>query len=189
MGRLEKRDLVTEVGTGRQPETADQPGSQVRKDVPIEVRHHDDVVLPRVLDQLHRHVIHDSVIELDVRMLLGDLLGDLQEEPIGELHDVGFVHGSHLAPSMAAGVIEGKVDDSRARRYRNWFNAEPRVGPDRPAGSSTDLFDHPFGFRFSLLELDAGVDVFGVLAHDDQIDVVVAGANAGIALAGPDERI
>ena len=35
----------------------------------------------------------------------------------------------------------------------------------------------------ALLELDPGVEVLGVLAHDDEVDVVVAGAHARVALA------
>ena len=33
------------------------------------------------------------------------------------------------------------------------------------------------------LVLDAGVEILGVLADDDEIDVVVAGADAGVGLA------
>ena len=90
---------------------------------------------------------------------------------------------------MAAGVIEGKVHDPRARCHRDGFDAEPRVGPDRLAGRGADLLDHLLGFWLALLELDPGIDVLGVLAHDDQVDVVVAGANTWVALAGADERV
>src|SRR6202022_4126952 len=92
-------------------------------------------------------------------------------------------------PSVGAGVIERKVDDSCAGGHGDWFDAEPGVGPDRLAGGGTDLLDHSLGFRLALLELDAGVDVLRVLAHDDEVDVVVAGAHAGIAFAGPDEGV
>src|SRR5204863_4786176 len=34
----------------------------------------------------------------------------------------------------------------------------------------------------ALLELDAGVEILGVLTHDDQVDVVVARADARVAL-------
>ena len=37
----------------------------------------------------------------------------------------------------------------------------------------------------ALLELDAGVEVLGVLADDDQVDVLVVAAHAGVALARP----
>src|SRR5437016_11802143 len=187
--RLEERDLIPQVGAGGQAEPAHQAGRQVGQDVAVEVGHDDHVVFLRVLHQLHRHVVDDAVIELDVRVLFGDLLRHLQEEAVGELHDVGLVHSGHLSPSMAAGVIEGKVDDARARCHRNGFDAEPRVEPDRLAGGGADLLDHLLGFRFALLELDPGIDVLGVLAHDDQVDVVVAGANTWVALAGADERV
>ena len=41
----------------------------------------------------------------------------------------------------------------------------------------------------ALLVLDSGVEVFGVLADDDQVDVVEARAHAGVALARPHLRV
>ena len=41
----------------------------------------------------------------------------------------------------------------------------------------------------ALLVLDAGVEVFGVLADDDQVDVLEARAHAGIRLAGAHLRV
>ena len=46
-----------------------------------------------------------------------------------------------------------------------------------------DPADQLLGVRRALLVLDAGVEVLGVLADDDQVDVVEARAHAGVALA------
>src|SRR4051794_41979452 len=39
------------------------------------------------------------------------------------------------------------------------------------------------------LDLDAGIEVFGVLADDDQVDVVEAGAHTRVRLAGAHLRV
>src|ERR1700738_2848380 len=46
--------------------------------------------------ELHAHVVDDAVLELDVRVALGDLPADGEVEPVRVLHDVGLVHERHL---------------------------------------------------------------------------------------------
>ena len=38
----------------------------------------------------------DPVVELDVRVLLGDFAGDAEPEAVGEFHDVRLVHAVTL---------------------------------------------------------------------------------------------
>jgi len=45
------------------------------------------------------------------------------------------------------------------------------------------------GLGPAVLELDPGVDVFRGLAHDHDVDVLEAGADTGVRLAGPDLRV
>ena len=52
--------------------TSDQTGGQVVDDVSVQVGHDHDVELLRVGHQLHRRVVHDHRLELDVGVLLGD---------------------------------------------------------------------------------------------------------------------
>jgi hypothetical protein len=42
------------------------------RDVAVQVRHHEDVVLLRPLHELYGHVVDDAVVELDVGVLGGD---------------------------------------------------------------------------------------------------------------------
>ena len=51
-----------------------------------------------------------------------------------------------------------------------------------PAALRLDPADQLLGIRAALLVLDAGVQILGVLAHDDQVDVLEARADARIAL-------
>ena len=78
MRGLEDGRLGAEVAARGEPEPADQARGQVGDDVAVEVREHEHVVLLGPLDELHAEVVHDAVLELDVRVLLGDLAGDLE---------------------------------------------------------------------------------------------------------------
>ena len=83
---------------------------------------------------------------------------DAQEEPVGALHDVGLVHRGDLAAAVRARVLEGEAHDALAALARDDLDALGGV-----------VADHV---------LDAGVEVLGVLAHDDEVDVVEAAAHA-----------
>ena len=57
---------LAEVRAGREAEAADQAGAEVGDDVAVEVRQHEHVVLLGPLHELHREVVDDAVVELDV---------------------------------------------------------------------------------------------------------------------------
>ena len=110
--RLEDRGVAADVGARRQAQSADHARAEVGDDVAVQVRAAEDVVLARPKHQLHAHVVHDAVFELDVLVLLRDLARDREEQPIGVLHDVRLVHGGDLAPLVVARVVERKLDDA-----------------------------------------------------------------------------
>src|SRR4029450_8092203 len=101
-----------EVSARGEAEPADQARREVGDDVAVEVRQYEHVVLLGPLDELHREVVDDAVLELDVRVLLRDLAGDLQPEAVRELHDVRLVHARDLAAAEAARVVEGELEDA-----------------------------------------------------------------------------
>ena len=90
----------------------------------------------------------------------------LEEEPVGQLHDVRLVHGRDLAPAVRDGVFEGVAGDPLGRRTGDDLDALRGVRADHV--------------------LDAGVQVLGVLADDDQVDVVVARLDAAHRLRRPE---
>jgi hypothetical protein len=111
--------------------------------------------------------------------------GHREEEAVGVLHDVGLVDRGHLVPAVGAGVVEGELDDPAGALDRDRLDRDARVLAD--VGARRELFDHPRQLQLLggvLLELDAGVEVLGVLPHDDDVDVLVARAHALVALAG-----
>ena len=189
MRRLEDRGGLAEVRAGSDPEPADHPRAEVGEDVAVEVRQHEDVVLLRPLHELHAHVVHDPVVELDVGVLRRDLARDVQPEPVGELHDVRLVHGGDLAAAVAARVVERELEDAARARHGNRLDRDTGVVVAELPAVRLDPLDQLGGLRRALLVLDPGVEVLGVLAHDDQVDVVEAAAHAGVALARAHLRV
>ncbi len=124
-------------------------------------------------------------LRLDVGVLGGDVPKDLEEQPVRVLHDVRLRHAVDGAPALCACVVEREANDP-LRGFR-------AHGLDREAGLRVQLLRlQPAERRDQLLrrlasrfELDAGIEVFGVLADDDHVDGLVSGAHAGIGLARP----
>ena len=155
MDRLEDRGLGADVGARRDAETADQPGREVADDVAVQVGQDEHVVQLGLLDELHAHVVDDAVLELDPALVLGgDGPAALEEEPVGQLHDVGLVDGRDLVPAVGDRVLEGVPGDPLRRLAGDDLDALRGIAADHV--------------------LDAGVEVLGVLADDDQVDVLVA---------------
>ena len=84
----------------------------------------------------------------------GDGPAALEEQAVGQLHDVRLVDGRDLAPAVGDGVVEGEAGDPLRRGAGDDLDALRGVGADHV--------------------LDAGVQVLGVLADDDEVDVLVA---------------
>ena len=155
MDRLEDRRLGADVGARCDAEAADQPGREVAHDVAVQVRQDQHVVQLGLLDELHAHVVDDAVLELDPAVVLGgDRPATLEEEAVGQLHDVGLVDGGHLVAAVGDRVLEGEPGD-----------------PFR--GLAGDDLDALGGITADHV-LDPGVEVLGVLADDDEIDILVA---------------
>ena len=70
---FEHRAVGADVLARRDAQAADQAGAQIAEDVAVQVRQHEHVVQLGLLHELHAHVVDDAVLELDVRIFLGDL--------------------------------------------------------------------------------------------------------------------
>ena len=150
---------VPMLAPGATPSPPTSPAAQVADDVAVQVRQDEHVVQLRLLDELHAHVVDDAVLELDPALVLGrDRPAALEEEPVGQLHDVGLVDGRHLVAAVGDRVLEGEPGDPFGRLAGDDLDALGGITADHV--------------------LDAGVEVLGVLADDDQVDVLVAGFDA-----------
>ena len=144
---------------GATPSPPTRPAREVAHDVAVEVRQHQHVVQLGLLDELHAHVVDDAVLELDpAGVVRRDRPAALEEQPVGELHDVRLVHGRDLAPAVGDRVLEREAGD-----------------PLR--GLAGDDLDALRGIAADDV-LDARVEVLGVLADDDEVDVVEAADDA-----------
>ena len=114
---------------------------------------------------------------------------DLEEQPVGELHDVGLVGGGDLPPAVGLGVVEGRLHDPLGAEDRDRLDRDPRVRADGRAVQLLQEAAQVLRLRRVLLELDPGVQVLGVLPDDHDVGLGEAGADALIGLAGTDARV
>ena len=122
-------------------------------------------------------------------MALGHLARDLEEQAVGELHDVGLVRGGDLPRPFSSAYPKA---DSTIRSEPN-----TEIGliemPDVVAGGRVELVGEEatqlLRLLRALLELDAGVEVLGVLADDHDVGLGEARAHALVGLAGADAGV
>ena len=158
MDSLINARFISDVGAGREAQATHQTGAQVADDVTVEVGGDQHVELLRALHQLHAQGIDDAVVGLDVGVILGHFAEGAQEQAVGQLHDVGFVHSGDLFAAVFPGVVKGKAADLLAGR----------------AGDELDAVGDVVGEHV----LDALIQVLGILAHDDEVNVLKTGRYA-----------
>ena len=189
MDGLKEGDFIAEVGTGGDAEAADKASAEVREHIAVEVGEEEEVVVLRLLDELHRHVVDEHLLVLDVAVAPGHFPCRREEKAVGELEDVVLGDGGDFPSSVLAGVLEGEAGDASRARLADDLERQARVVPDaahaRRFGQFPDLLDR----RVALLELDAAVEVLVVLADDDEVDVLVARADARVALGGAEAGV
>ena len=174
MHRLEDRHILPDVHPRREPESADQAGGEVRQDVPEHVFGDDHVELVRIQDELHGCRIHDPVFELDgIGIVLRHLPAHFEEQALRVLQDVRLVDEGDLLSPVLDRILERIPAD-----------------PVRPVPG-----DQHHGLRHGTrvlphadVVLDPRVQAFGVLPHDDDIDIVVSSARHD-RFRGTDVRI
>ena len=152
---LEDGALVTDVTGGSETETTDQTGAHIGQNVTVQVRHDKNLVVVRsgVSDDLEARVVQQLCVEFNIRELLGNITGEVQEETIGHLHDGSLVHDADLLLVDGTSVLESKAQDSLRGLLGDELDALHNAIDD-------DV-------------LNARVFTLGVLTDQDGIDVVV----------------
>lgn len=163
---LEDGALVTDVAGGGQAETTDEAGAHVGQNVTVQVGHDQDLVVVGVGvgDHLQAGVVEQLGVELDVGEVLGNLLGGLEEETVGHLHDGGLVDDADLLAANGLGVLEGESQDTLAGLL----------------GDELDALDNSVNNDV----LDARVLALGVLSDQDGVNTIVGGLETGDGSAG-----
>ena len=98
-------------------------------------------------------------------MIARDAARALEEQAVGELHDVGLVHGRDAPAPLALGELEGVLRDPQAGVLGHDLEALDDAGRDAV--------------------LEARVEALGVLAHEDQVDALEARREARDRLHRP----
>ena len=156
MHRLEDRRVGADVCAGRKTQTADQTRTQVRDDVAEQIGRDQHVELPRVQHKLHAGVVDDHLVVLDVGILRRHLARDLEEQSRGRFQDVRLVHDRDFLALRAAREFE-------------------RVPHDALGALACDLLRQRRGIAVGRdLLAFADIRAFGIFAHGEDVDVLVA---------------
>lgn len=150
---LEDGNITAHIAPGDNTGAANQRGGDVGQDATVEVGHDHDVKLLGPADALHRGVVDDHVVALELGVVFGQPVEGAAEETVGELHDVGLVDAGDLLAVVGQGEAEGELGDAL------------RLG----AGDDLERLDD----AGHALVLEAAVLALGVLADDAHVDVLV----------------
>ena len=165
MDRLEHGRFPPHIGRAGQPNGPRHLRRHVGQDIAVEVERHHHIQAFRLGRHARRADVNNLVVGPQVGILGGHLVEDAMEQAVGELHDIVFGHAGDFFAAIGAGVLEGIADNALGAGTGNQFeNLDDFIG---------------------LLVLDAGVQVFFVLADDDEVHARVGRCDVGrVRLAG-----
>ena len=126
-------------------------------------------------------------VDLLAKLALGQVVAPVAEGALGVLHNVALVHQGHAAPVVVERPADGGPHQALRAFPRDGFDADAGGIGEAQAGVILGEMLVQQGFEAGVfgraqLELDPGVQVFGVLAEDDHIDVLRAPHRGGHAL-------
>lgn len=191
--------VVVDVGSGCDADAADACGECVGDVVAVEVHGGDDVVLGGAGEELLEERIGDDVLDDDLLARLGvlelapraavpelgaellacDFVSPLHEGTLGELHDVALVDEGDGVAVVVDRVLDRGLDEALGALLGDGLEPQARgVGEaDLLVAIGEVLFEECLELGVvlgALFELDAGVDVLGVLAEDDHVGEIGA---------------
>lgn len=149
--------------------TTDQGSTNVGENTTVQVGHDHDVKLLRAGDGLHGGVVDNHIVDLEGRVLLGNLMEGVAEEAVSELHDVGLVDASDLGAAVGEGKGKSKLGDALRLGAGDNFEGLNNAG--------------------DTLVLKTRVLTLGVLTDDTQVNILVAGLVAGNVLDQADAGV
>src|SRR5262249_32845983 len=169
VNRFEDGDLFANVCAGRNAQPAHESSSKIRDDVSVKVLQQQNIKLVGVDHELHAGVVYDQIVCFDIRIVFGNFPETVQEQVVGHLHDVRLMNGGDLLAAFLPGVFKREFGDASRRAISDDLQAFHDSGND--------------------FVLESGVKVFSVLAHDDEINVIVASLDAGQRFNRPKIRV
>lgn len=163
---LENSVMISVVLAGQETGPAQKSADDIGDDGAVEIRGVDDVELMRIRNELHATIVNDHVVVSNFRVLFCHFSGHFQEETVREFHNVGLVDRGDLLPVVTLGVLKGVTRDSLRVALRDDFHA----------------LDH----AVDAFVLQHGVLAFGVLSHNGNVYVLLAGFDGTVGHAVED---
>ena len=120
--RLKDCIFPSHVATGNDPRTAHKSSTNVGKDRSVQVGHNKDIELLRSGNSLHGRIIDDQVVNFQLRVSLSNFVESVTEQPICQLHNIGFMDTGDLLSLV--GSSEGESEFADAFRLHSCDNLE-----------------------------------------------------------------
>ena len=141
--------LLAEARRGQHPERAGEHRRLVAEDVAEHVLGQDHVEARRLRDELHRRVVDEQVVELDVGELGRDALDGLAPQA-RRLEHVGLVHRRHAGLARRRAPARSRTPPARCARSRRpctrtCRRRRRRAGPSRRSRSRPSARARPAG--------------------------------------------
>src|SRR6266850_989672 len=137
---FKSRPQLANVCSRNETETADEAGAKIRNDVAVKIlkQHHIKLLGPH--HELHARVIDNLVVRFYLGVITGNVAKTVEEKPIRQFHDVGFVNCRDLFPSFTTRILKRKSRDASRRFLGNDFDALDNTGYDDMFDSRVEIF-------------------------------------------------
>ena len=147
--RFKECAVIAYIGRARQPHRARDLRGDIGENIPVEVGRDNHIKTLWCVRNPCSANIDDHVLRLNIQVLKRDLLKNLAEETVGELHDIVLAHASHLRAVVLAGILKRVADNLFAARAANELEA--------------------LNYVVGLSVLDSCVEIFLILTDDHQV--------------------
>ena len=121
MNRLKHRAPIPNVGRTCQTNRPRNLRRHIRKNIPVQVRHDDDIERFRSVRQLRRPDIHNPVLLLNLPILRPNLIKHLMKKTISHLHDVVLNKAGDFFAPISPRVLKGITHNLLAAWTTNQF--------------------------------------------------------------------
>src|SRR5260370_10562808 len=123
MNCFKSRPQLANVCSRDKTQTADEAGAKIRNDVAVKIlkQHHIKLLGPH--HELHAGIVDNLVVRFYFGIVPGYVAKTVEEKPIGQFHDIGFVNRRDLFPSFATRILKRKSGDARRRLLGDDFDA------------------------------------------------------------------
>lgn len=147
-------NVATHVAARDNAWAANKGCTDIRKNSAVQIGHDHDIKLLGPGHGLHGCIVNNHIVDLQSRIVLGNLVESATEQTVGQFHDVCLVNAGDLLPVVCQGKAKGKFRDTL------------RFG-------TSDNFQR-LDDTLNRLMFKARVFSLGVLTDDAKVDILMA---------------